>query len=119
MDRKRYIGPVVEKPNPDAFLTEEPIDLMLTGKYNKVPIIIGYTSHEGMLLEVYAKFTKTEASYRINDFEKVIPLCYNIQPGTELSKTIAKKIEEFYFSVLTFEEDIDKHCIVRNIFWLC
>lgn len=46
-----YFVPVVEKNFDDVepFLNEEPIDLVLSNKVNKVPLMIGYNSHEGLL----------------------------------------------------------------------
>ncbi|XP_063839324.1 carboxylic ester hydrolase-like [Ostrinia nubilalis] len=47
-----HFTPVVEKPfdNVDRFLDEEPIDKVLTNKIHKVPLMIGYVSHEGLLM---------------------------------------------------------------------
>ncbi|CAG5042633.1 unnamed protein product [Parnassius apollo] len=45
-----HFAPVVEKQfkNTEAFLTEEPLKLLLAGKINKVPFIVGYNSAEGL-----------------------------------------------------------------------
>ncbi|CAK1603771.1 unnamed protein product [Parnassius mnemosyne] len=45
-----HFAPVVEKQfqNTEAFLTEEPMKLLLAGKINKVPFIVGYNSAEGL-----------------------------------------------------------------------
>lgn len=33
----------------DAFLTEEPIELLRSGRYSKVPFLAGYNYDEGLL----------------------------------------------------------------------
>jgi carboxylesterase type B len=45
-------GPVIEKENhkDEVFLPEKPIDIIKKGKFNKVPLIIGVTSREGLLI---------------------------------------------------------------------
>jgi len=48
-------GPVIEKPNPTAIITQHPIDIIQSGKYNMVPIIMGFNSNEGLLLEYYRR----------------------------------------------------------------
>lgn len=50
-DRSLIFGPVVEKPNSTAFLTRDPTDMILNREFSKVPILAGYTSHEGLLFE--------------------------------------------------------------------
>ncbi|XP_075970130.1 carboxylic ester hydrolase-like isoform X2 [Anticarsia gemmatalis] len=55
---ERYRGlplhfvPVIEKKfeGTEAFITENPIDLLLEGKMNKVPLLIGYNTAEGILM---------------------------------------------------------------------
>ncbi|XP_013189497.2 juvenile hormone esterase isoform X2 [Amyelois transitella] len=43
-------APVVEQKfdGVESFLNEEPLDILLSGNYNKVPLIIGYNSGEGL-----------------------------------------------------------------------
>jgi carboxylesterase type B len=45
-------GPVIEKGihKDEVFLPEKPIDIIKKGKFNKVPLIIGVTSREGLLI---------------------------------------------------------------------
>ncbi|CAH0728029.1 unnamed protein product, partial [Brenthis ino] len=45
-----HFAPVVEKFSDKAFLSERPLDLMLRGKFYKVPFIAGYNSSEGMMM---------------------------------------------------------------------
>lgn len=43
---------MIEKPNPTAFLTENPADILKSGKFNQVPIIQGLCSNEGLIGEL-------------------------------------------------------------------
>ncbi|XP_004927161.1 carboxylic ester hydrolase [Bombyx mori] len=47
-----YFVPVIEKKfqNVEAFLTKNPLDILISGKVNKVPLMIGHMSAEGLLL---------------------------------------------------------------------
>lgn len=48
----KYFFPVVEKQfqNVEPFLVEDTLDILLSGKANKVPFMIGYNSAEGLLM---------------------------------------------------------------------
>ncbi|KAL1140510.1 hypothetical protein AAG570_000440 [Ranatra chinensis] len=41
-------GPVVEKPSESAFIDRPPIEIMKAGVPNDVPLVLSYTSHEGV-----------------------------------------------------------------------
>lgn len=89
-------GPVVEKYHTDsAFLTEEPIEIIKSGKFNHVPLIIGMTSREGMLSEVAKRmFGEKIAGTGIED---EIHFGLNLKKGSNESRKIAEKIRKFYF----------------------
>lgn len=89
---------MVEEPNPEAFLTEHPLDILLSGNYNKVPIMLGYNSREGIMMELVKKQTSPIIHHRLRDFEKAVPYYYNLEKGSDLSKYVAKKVEQFYYS---------------------
>lgn len=38
---KRPFGPVIEAPNPTAFLTTDPVQLWENGEFNDVPLMLG------------------------------------------------------------------------------
>ena len=43
--------PTIETVNDlDAFLVEEPIEILKSGRFNKVPLITGCNSHEGLMM---------------------------------------------------------------------
>lgn len=53
-------GPVVEKINDSAFITEDPVDMMLNGKFHKVPILSTYTNKECLLVEKLANYLRAK-----------------------------------------------------------
>lgn len=96
MNKIRPHGPVVEKPSTEpGFLLEEPIDIITSGKYNAVPLLIGYNNKEGMLLEMIIK--RKGPMTVITDFEESIPYTLKLAPGSDDSKKIARLIKEFYY----------------------
>nr|QIK02111.1 carboxylesterase 11 [Holotrichia parallela] len=94
-DIQRPLGPVVEKisPHEPAFLSEDPLDIMLQGRYHKVPFLLGYTSREGMLIEL----TVPKKHHLLGTFEEAIPYNLRIPKGSHLSLKTAKKIKQFYY----------------------
>lgn len=88
---------MVETPTKEPnFLTEDPLKIILSGDYTKVPIMIGYTDREGMYSQVRDMLVK--GGFKLfTDFETKIPYFFNIPKGSDLSKRIAKRIKEFYF----------------------
>nr|CAH64510.1 putative esterase [Tribolium castaneum] len=96
-------GPVIEKKPEGAFLCEDPVDLLESGRYNHVPIMIGYTTREGILSEV---LQRPKPFKPITDFELAVPSFLKLQRGSDISKLVAKNIKEFYYGN---EEPTDKN----------
>lgn len=51
-----HFVPIVEEtfhPGPETFISEDPAELLLKGKVNKVPLMIGYNSGEGLFMLDY------------------------------------------------------------------
>lgn len=94
-----WIGsPVVEtQKNEPAFLPDTPINILRSGNYNHVPIIIGYNSLEGMVFDIF-NIKYTGQSLLISDFSAFIPNDINCKRSSPYSETISKKIQEFYYS---------------------
>ncbi|KAI4468852.1 carboxylesterase [Holotrichia oblita] len=92
----RPVGPIIEKASgkEPAFLTENPLELILKGKYHKVPLIMGYTSNEGIFFETPEKRKKRS---KVVDLERYVPHFYELAKGSEGSKEIANSIQTFYF----------------------
>lgn len=95
VDLRRPLGPVIEKISPDepAFLAEDPIDIILEGRYHKVPFLLGYLSREGMLIELVTPKDRQ----LVTDFQEAIPFNLRIPKGTVLSLETAEKIKQYYY----------------------
>ncbi|KAF2892582.1 hypothetical protein ILUMI_13585 [Ignelater luminosus] len=93
----RPFGPVVEASTKEpTFLSEEPIDLISSGRFNQVPLMIGYTSREGMLSEIITKNRYGEVRL-ITDFERAVPYMLNMPKGSEMSKKVAERIKRYFY----------------------
>lgn len=81
----------------DRFLTDDPTTLMLNGKFRTVPMIIGTTSNEGLLMvrqylidhEVFKEFNEND------DF--FVPLSFNLTKGSSKTKEVADAVRKYYF----------------------
>ncbi|KAI4468859.1 carboxylesterase [Holotrichia oblita] len=110
-DWERLIGPVVEKSasNDSPFLTKRPLEIIQAGSYNKIPMMFGYTSDEGLFFEMVGIRFENESDV---DFETFVPNFFKSAKGSDLSKSIAEKIRAFYLSdtdeTLTAPEKIRK-----------
>ncbi|XP_050342599.1 esterase FE4-like [Nymphalis io] len=73
--------PVVEKnfPKIESFLNEEPEKLLLEGKVNRVPLMIGYNSGEGLVIVKY-HVTRLDV--------------YNKEPSYYVPREVVKKISK-------------------------
>ncbi|XP_056640905.1 uncharacterized protein LOC130447884 [Diorhabda sublineata] len=88
-------GPVIEKSTKEpAFLTEDPIDIIKSGKYNKVPMMIGCLSREGMF--IYSICTNAKNNLVLVP-ETLIPRSLNLRIGSNLHKEAADRVKQFYF----------------------
>lgn len=86
---KRPYGPCPERPSKTAFLPDDPRNIMRTGSYNDVPILIGYNDREGIMALFSGSVPK--------NFEDYVPHSFSLEKGSEKSKLIAQKIKEFYY----------------------
>lgn len=86
-------GIVIENPSSDEpnVLIEEPIDIIRSGNYNKVPILMGYNSLEGILAEI-SLGDALEAN-----FESQVPQELGLEEGSDEFKEVAQRIKEFYY----------------------
>lgn len=85
-------APVIEDSCEGAFIAEEPIQIIKSGSYNHVPLIFGYTSREGMIVQMMRKTQPVIP----DDFEEFVQPVL-AERGSEISKSIAKQIKQFYY----------------------
>ncbi|KAJ8963468.1 hypothetical protein NQ318_018951 [Aromia moschata] len=89
-EEQRPFTPVIEKPNGAAFLTRSAIDILTSGEYNKVPMIMGYNKREGIFLFLLHGIRESL------NVEENIPWQVKLAKGSEESKRICKKMEDLY-----------------------
>ncbi|CAG9854604.1 unnamed protein product [Phyllotreta striolata] len=107
----RPFGPVVEYPHEGALITEPPEVLMKTGNFNHIPIILGYTSKEGLMFEMLRK-TRSDVSLPTN-LERDIPFSLNVQKGSQEATDFAKELKNFYYKDKDItEEHIDNYYVL-------
>lgn len=92
---KRQNAPVVETHSEgEIFLPEEPRILLEKGNFSRVPLMMGYTSNEGLLKQVFDKQLGKSTSEI--DFQQYIPCDLNIARGSNKSNVVAEILKEFY-----------------------
>lgn len=79
-----------------AFLSEDPLEIIRSGNYNHVPFITGINDQEGLLSEFVSRTVSNE-SVLITDFTKYIPPELEITSGSTQEKDIADRIKKFYY----------------------
>ncbi|XP_050515675.1 juvenile hormone esterase-like [Diabrotica virgifera virgifera] len=114
------IGPNIEKPNKTAVLTSNPTELLTTGQYNKVPLILGYCDREGILLEVYKRFgnkagSKKEGQEEDVDVKKF--LVPGLSEDDPQNKRILKTLVETYKKRAT-ESEKDKYLLPTDFYFV-
>lgn len=92
--KRRPFGPVVEKPNPTAFLTDNPIDILTSGSFSQVPLIQGVAANEGLIYEFLKNTTKIDPN-EIPDYG--ISWQLSLKKNSQEYENIKNKIMEHYF----------------------
>ncbi|KAF2902651.1 hypothetical protein ILUMI_03536 [Ignelater luminosus] len=88
--------PVIEPNVKGAFITEDPIDIIKSGKSAEVPFITGLTTDDGAIKSA-ALYNDSALIEELNkDFNRLLPiiLLYDNNPKKE---EISQKIRKFYF----------------------
>ncbi|KAK9886892.1 hypothetical protein WA026_019149 [Henosepilachna vigintioctopunctata] len=92
----RYFAFVVEnKESKDAFLTEQPIELLKSGKYNQIPILTGYTNMEGLYLTL--KDEGSPFGAKCFEEESLPPLALGLERNSEEFNKVVREIRKFYY----------------------
>lgn len=94
-NKARYIGLVIEKPsNEEPFMDKSPLEILASGQYQKLPIIMGYNSMEGLLFDIIVKGPNQNVYWE--DPEINVPGLLNLEKGSPVSKVVGQKILKFY-----------------------
>ncbi|KAK9746443.1 Carboxylesterase family [Popillia japonica] len=111
-----HFCPVIEKVSPiiTPVITENPAEIIASGQYNRVPMMMGLSSSEGNIFEYKIKniVKSNSKAVLVPNFEHLIPYDMNIPADTPLSRYTADKIKSFYFN--GEEPILTKH---RNAFY--
>lgn len=87
---------IEQEKNANSFLTEHPDVIMENGKFNKVPLIMGYATQEG-----YLCINPDNLSPNFTDSRKLIPRdildLKTIDLESEEAYQLGNKIKEFYY----------------------
>lgn len=95
MDLVRPFGPVVENPSDKPrFLYDKPINIIRSGNYNHVPLMIGYSRKESMAEVLHKHRNDAEI---VPNFDFIIPCDLDIEKGSEEWDALVKRLKEFYF----------------------
>lgn len=110
-----FAGPIVETPDDEetGFLIDDPINIIESGEYNDVPLIIGFTDSEGIGVEQVLK-----SKYLWNreiDLFNLIPTELPINRDTTASEEIKRRLIEFY--VEDDEGPIDLVALFTDVFF--
>lgn len=82
----------------DTFLTQNPTDLMVNGSLLGVPLIIGTTSNEGLLMvREYLLDEEVFDRYNEND-DFFVPLSFNLDKNSPEVKEVASVFKNLYFN---------------------
>lgn len=87
--------PIVENNNKDAFLPDNPINLLKTGKYANVPWICGMNSEEGLYRAAYLYLNENLLKDLNQNFSRIMRITLDTKnPQFDI---IGGQIREFYF----------------------
>lgn len=93
-------GPVVEKPNRNAFLTEDPVERLLNGKFHHIPTLATYSNKERFFCVSSEQILKNSVPKAILSAttENLIPTMFKEKIDDVNLRIISSEIEKVYFS---------------------
>jgi len=95
--------PVLEPNIEGAFLTEEPIDIIKSGKAANVPFMTGLTTEDGAIRSA-AVFNDSNLVEDLNkDSDRILSIMFMYHETSPNKEAVSQKLREFYFG----DEDID------------
>lgn len=111
--------PSIEKvfPSHQPFLEESPLARMKSGSFNKVPLLVGFNSAEGLLFKFFMKEKPDMLNQAEADFERLVPAEFELAHGSEESKKLAEKIRKFYFDDKPVPENEQKFIDLIGDIW--
>lgn len=87
--------PVIEPDfGQERFLTNDPTELFQAGKFMRIPIIAGITKDEFAGPAVYICENETLNDIMNRDWERLAPICFLYETGTEKSYNVSQTLKE-------------------------
>ena len=88
--------PIVDKDLvDDPVLPDEPIDLIKSGKFNKVPLIIGTNRNEGLLIKAFYERNPGGYDQAFDNWAKIGPLAFFHREADEYTKEQSEICTEY------------------------
>jgi carboxylesterase type B len=80
----------------ERFLTEHPIKLINSGRFEKVPVLAGITKDE-FAHKAFSIVDNATLLQELNDhFDKYAPICFGYERNTDKSREVSQSIRHFY-----------------------
>ncbi|XP_031343226.1 venom carboxylesterase-6-like [Photinus pyralis] len=89
--------PTIEEDTNDGFITQPPSDLIRSGNFSKVPLIIGMNTEEGSMRTIGIYRDPFVTKYFNDHFEQVAPVSLGIENLYSNLGSVVKRIRDFYF----------------------
>lgn len=93
---QRYVAPVIEKSySATPIITKDPKEILKSGTFHHVPMMIGYNSNEGGVFEFFRRISpqhvKLDYSHRFH-----IPYELNLKKDSQQFEELFFKLGNFY-----------------------
>ncbi|KAL9693981.1 hypothetical protein quinque_013266 [Culex quinquefasciatus] len=79
-------------------ISEDPLTIMKSGKYNNVPLIVGFNSHEAMLFLRRVHKDPNLLQNIDGDFQRLIPVDLEVKRDSEEGARLARSMRKFYLN---------------------
>nr|QIK02108.1 carboxylesterase 7 [Holotrichia parallela] len=89
--------PIVEitSSNISTFLESEPVKIIRSGNFKKIPYLHGFTDADGLV--IFSEVNDDGVSPLISNITQYIPLDLKITPQSEAEQNIVQKFKNFYY----------------------
>ncbi|XP_073818495.1 juvenile hormone esterase-like [Musca autumnalis] len=115
--------PVVESDfGQERFLTEDPYKTMMSGNFNKVPLIIGLAEYEMYFFAYHTLLSDEQRQHFISEFDKYAPIYFLYERGGPKSSNISQQLESYYFGTskqIEFPKSVGKFAEVYSDSLIC
>ncbi|OXA59192.1 Esterase FE4 [Folsomia candida] len=106
---ERFVPSLETVKDEDAFITEEPLEIIKSGTFNKVPVMAGFCNDEGLLHStvLWANQMKLD---EVNDWFSWAPKAFHYDAAR---KDISQTLKDFYFG--TNIKNLNSRDLIQNL----